>query len=116
MWRIRAGAALALRAAAVWSMTDASSPRLAKTILSYYVKHPMAADTTEGLARWRLLEEYVEKTTRETEQALEWLVREGYLSARTGPGNRRVFTLNADRRQEAETFIADPEDETRGDR
>jgi hypothetical protein len=101
--------------AAVWLMTDASLPRLAKTILSYYVKHPLAADTTEGLARWRLLEEYVEKTTRETEQALEWLVREGYLSVRTGPGNRSVFTLNADRRLDAATFVADPEDETRGD-
>ena len=92
-------------------MSDISPPRLAKDILSYYVKHPMAADTCEGLARWRLLEEYVEQTTRETEQALDWLVTRGFLSASSGPGNDRVFVLNADRRQEAETFVEDPKEE-----
>jgi hypothetical protein len=97
-------------------MAEASPPRLAKDILSYYVKHPMAADTCEGLARWRLLEEYVEQTTRETEKALEWLVAHGFLSATTGPGNRRVFVLNADRRQDAETFVEDPKEEDRGKR
>lgn len=93
-----------------------TSPRLVKDILSYYVKHPFAADTCEGLARWRLLEEYVEQTTRETEEALEWLVGHGFLSARTGPGNDRVFMLNADRRKDAETFVGHQEDEKRGKR
>ena len=84
--------------------------------MSYYVTHPMAADTCEGLARWRLLEKYVEQTTHDTEKALDWLVSHGFLSVRVGPGNRRVFVLNADRRQDAETFVEDPKDESRGDR
>ena len=97
-------------------MTEESPPHLAKDILSYYVKHPMAADTCEGLARWRLLEEYVEQTTQETEKALDWLVSHGFLSARVGIGNRRVFVLNADRRQDAATFVSDPKEENRGRR
>ena len=93
-----------------------SPPRLAKDILSYYVKHPTAADTSEGLARWRLLEAYVEQTTRETEKALDWLVAQGYLSVRTGLGHRRMFTLNTDRLEDAETFVGDPPEGTRGER
>lgn len=97
-------------------MADVSPPRLAKDILSYFIKHPMAADTCEGLARWRLLEEYVEQTTRDTEKALDWLVDHGFLSTRKGAGNRAVFVLNDARRQDAETFVGDPAGDDDGER
>jgi hypothetical protein len=96
-------------------MAEESPPHLAKDILSYYVTHPMAADTCEGLARWRLLEKYVEQTTHDTEEALDWLVSHGFLSVRVGLDNRRVFVLNTDRRHDAETFVDDPKEANRGD-
>jgi hypothetical protein len=102
--------------AAISVMAEERPPHLAKEILSYYVKHPTAADTYEGLARWRLLEEYVEQTTHDTEKAVDWLVSHGFLAVSGGLGNRRVFVLNADRRQDAETFVDDQKEEGRGDR
>jgi hypothetical protein len=86
-------------------MEEGRPPGLVKDILRYYVKHPATADTTEGLARWRLLEDYVEQTTRHVEEALDWLVDRGLLTAMVGPGKRRVFVLNAARREEAEGLL-----------
>jgi hypothetical protein len=43
-------------------MTQRMCPRLTKDILRFYVEHPGVAETPEGLARWRLLEQYVEDT------------------------------------------------------
>jgi hypothetical protein len=75
-------------------------------LLHYYLTHPTAVDTSEGLARWRLLEEYVERTMRETQEALDWLVAHGFLREITRPGGRTVFMMNADRRPDAERFLA----------
>ena len=81
-------------------------PRLAKDILHYYLTHPAAVDTTEGLAHWRLLEEYVERTLRETQDALEWLVNCGFLRRVPRRGGPPVFMMNHDRRGDAEVFVA----------
>ena len=99
-------------------MADDPSPPLAKPLLSYCLEHPTTADTSEGFARWRLLEQYVEHTMRETEVALEWLVRHGFLREIPRPAGPPVFVMNPERRREAADFVADrpdPEDD-RGDR
>jgi hypothetical protein len=58
------------------------------------------------VARWRLLEEAVHHTLTETEQAVRWLVEQGFLrevsTAAAGP----IFMLNPGRREEAERFLA----------
>jgi len=74
--------------------------------LHYYLTHPTAVDTTEGLAQWRLLEEYVERTLRETQEALDWLVDCGFLRRVARPGGRAVFMMNPGRRRDAEAFMA----------
>lgn len=84
--------------------------------MRYYLTHPTAVDTSEGLARWRLLEEYVERTMRETQEALDWLVAHGYLSKVTRPGGRTVFMMNPDRRDEAEAFVAQLQEANHGER
>jgi hypothetical protein len=86
-------------------------------LLNYYLTHPTAVDTSEGLARWRLLEEYVERTMRETEDALGWLVAHGFLREIPRRGGRPVFMMNADRRRDAELLLADArEGKRRGQR
>ena len=86
-------------------MVDELPPRLVKDILGFYIDHPKVAESTEGLARWRLLERYVEQTMRETEQAVVWLVAQGFLSEVKSAGNRRAFALNPERLGDAEALL-----------
>ncbi len=94
-------------------MGDQRSPPLAKDLLNYYLRNPASIDTSEGLARWRLLEEYVERTVRETEEALGWLVRHGFLRELRRPGGRPVFVMDPERRADAETFVNGADDRGR---
>lgn len=41
---------------------DRVDSKLALEILQYYLRHPEAADTLEGVARWRLLEQRIHHT------------------------------------------------------
>jgi hypothetical protein len=95
---------------------DERQPRLAKGILSYYVEHPGTVESPEGLARWRLLEQYVEETTRETEKALAWLVGRGFLTEVSQLGGRRMFVLNATRLEDARTLVTASVEDTDGRR
>ena len=78
---------------------------VAKQILRYFMRHPRAADDLEGVARWRLLEEAIHRTVDETEQALDWLVRSGFLEEIDTAAGAHVFRMNEDRRKEAEEFL-----------
>jgi hypothetical protein len=80
-------------------------PDIVKQMLSYFVRNPSAVDSVEGIARWRLLEEQIERTVRETETALEWLLAEGYLLEVRRPGTERLYQLNLKRRSKAIEFL-----------
>jgi hypothetical protein len=95
-------------------MANDSRFRLAKDILSFYLEHPNTTESTEGLARWRLLDHYVEKTLHETGVAVTWLVAEGYLQPVTSPGNRTLFALNEARMRDAELLLAQAEEDPDG--
>jgi hypothetical protein len=69
-------------------------PEQAVEILRYYLNHPQAADTVEGVARWRLLEETVYRKVDETREAIEWLVAEDLLVKESPEGAQPVFRLN----------------------
>ena len=76
-------------------LTAPESPQqLVRRILSYFLRNPQAADTLEGVARWRLLEETVYQNLEETKRALDWLVSAGFLVELEVPGSERVFRLN----------------------
>jgi hypothetical protein len=65
------------------------------------------ADTLEGIARWRLLEERVRLSVRQTEAALKWLVEEGFIEELRPAGLRGpVFRLNPKRLKDARQFLA----------
>jgi hypothetical protein len=74
---------------------------IVKQVLSYFMRNPKAADTLEGVARWRLLEEQIQNSIAQTEAALEWLVAQGLLEELPPRGSRRLFRLNAARHAEA---------------
>lgn len=80
-------------------------PEKAREVLNYFFHNPRAADTLEGVARWRLLEETVRRSLNETEQALDWLVREGYLKRVSTPYTGPIYQLNNDERARAKEFL-----------
>ena len=74
-------------------------------VLKYFRENPDAADTLEGIARWRLLQRAITQTVRETDEAVQWLVGKGFLlevSSRAAP---RVFRLNPARASEAAALV-----------
>jgi hypothetical protein len=68
---------------------------IAEEILGYFMRNPNAADNLEGIARWRLLEQVVYRTLDETQEAVEWLVKQGALLETPTTGFGPVFRLNA---------------------
>jgi hypothetical protein len=79
--------------------------RVAKQIVSYFLRNQKAADTLEGIARWRLLEEQIHQTVRITEQALRSLVAMGLVVTERTATAGIVYHLNEIRRSEAEEFV-----------
>jgi hypothetical protein len=78
---------------------------LASEILNYFARNPHAADTLEGVTRYRLMHQVIWHRLNETEAALEWLVGQGYLTKSISPGGTATFSLNADRAEEARRYL-----------
>jgi hypothetical protein len=78
---------------------------IARDILSYLLHHPAAADTLEGIARWRILEEIAKRNLAATEEAMRWLIAKGFLREEKIAGGRAIYKLDAARRREAELFL-----------
>lgn len=86
-----------------------------KQILSYFVHHPSALDSVEGVSRWRLLQERINRTVEESQVALEWLVAEGYLQPVNRVGSQRLFRLNIKQQTKAVRFLEGKESAPRPD-
>lgn len=82
-------------------------PAEAKDILRYFLRNPQAADSLEGMARWRMMEERVHRSVEEADRALGWLVAEGFLLKEFAEGSDSIFRLNTDKVAEAERFLAE---------
>jgi len=89
---------------------------MVEEILTYFVRNPLAADSLEGIARWRLMDEVIRRNLNRTEASLRWLVAQGYLTSSVAPGGAATFSLNHDRLDEAKRFLTDvaPADWQRG--
>ncbi len=79
---------------------------MAREILNYFIRNPQAADTLEGVARWRLMDEVIRRKLDETSTVLEGLVARGYLTRSISPGGIATFSLNPERVDEARQFLA----------
>jgi hypothetical protein len=75
-------------------------------ILKHFVANPLAADSLEGIAGWRLLEDLVQRRVEETTVALQWLVAHGFLDRSAGGAAPPLYRLNAARRRDAEQVLA----------
>jgi hypothetical protein len=82
-----------------------SKEQVATEILSYFLKNPGAADSLTGIARWRLLEELVQRSVEATEAALDLLIAQGYVVEVTHASSDRIFQLNSERLKEAESYL-----------
>jgi len=69
------------------------APALVEAVRSYFGRHPLAADSVEGIARWRLLEENAHLQLESTARALRWLVDRGELVEEARPGMTALFRL-----------------------
>lgn len=85
-----------------------STPERAKAVLRYFLRHPRAADTLRGIVAFRMLEEDLKQSARETRDAVLWLVGHGYLNATSRPGMGVVFSLNAARGPAVARLVALP--------
>lgn len=76
-----------------------------KQILNYFLRNSKAADTLEGIARWRLLEEQVHRSLQQTESALAWLVEQGFLEEVETVGSSRIFRLAPQGQEKTARFL-----------
>jgi hypothetical protein len=84
---------------------EASELETARQVLACFVRNPSGADSLEGVARWRLLEEQVQTTLQTTEWALSWLVSQGFLEEAKTPDGGCIYRLNPKRIDEARCFL-----------
>lgn len=61
--------------------------------MRYFHHHPEAADSLEGVARWRLLADSIHQAVEETHQALRRLVDRGQLVEQRAPGVQTLYRL-----------------------
>ncbi len=83
-------------------------PERARQILNHFVANPRAADSLEGIARWRLIEEIVNARVVETAAALEWLVSRGLLCQIPGAASPTLYRLNPAMVEQAARLLQQP--------
>lgn len=90
-----------------------SQTDVARKILAYFLRNPDAADTAEGVARWRVMDEQIRYSVRETLVALKWLVAKGYLQESSSRSSGAIFRLRADRSDETRKLAFGPRPRSR---
>ena len=81
----------AMKAAEPNSTPGPDVEQIARDIEGYLSRHPEAADTAEGIARWWLIQSQVEAQLPRLEFALELLVNRGVLIRRRLPDGNCVY-------------------------
>lgn len=88
---------------------EPNTEKVAREIMTYFLRHPVAADSLEGIARWRLMLQKIDQTVDETAAALRMLVEGGLMEEiRNGLGEP-IFRLNPNKREEAERLLSGAE-------
>ena len=91
------------------------SENLAREILAYFLRNPQSADDLHGITRWRLLDQMIHHALHDTRDALDLLVKEGYLTKEANTGADPIFRLNTDRKTDAASFVNDTSEDEESD-
>jgi hypothetical protein len=86
---------------------EATDLGVAKQILRYFYRNPQAADTVEGVARWRLLEEMIQSNLETVMNAMAWLVSQGLLVKESRPASAPLFRLNTAESRKIEKLLTE---------
>lgn len=81
-------------------------PSLTRFLLDYWRSHPKACDTTEGIQRWWLPEDYVASLS-EIGSALNWLVEEKIIEIVRIGDRSALYRRRADATDEDIVVIAE---------
>ena len=73
--------------------------------MRYFVQHPAAADSVEGIARWRLLQQRAQDVVQETNAALALLVEREIVQEIRVLGAPPLFRLNPDKSDDARRLM-----------
>jgi phosphoribosylanthranilate isomerase len=86
--------------------SQSGAPGIARDILKYFQRNPQAADSLEGIARWRLLDEQIHRSVQEAGQSLDWLVAKGFLLKDSTQASGTLYMLNTEKAAEIAQFLA----------
>ena len=76
-----------------------------RDVMRYFLEHPTAADTLEGIARWRLLQLRARDVVSETDAALSLLVEQDILQEIRTAGVPPLYRLNPGKTDDARRLI-----------
>lgn len=80
---------------------------LAREVLAYFLQHPEAADSLEGIVKWRLKEQAIHRGVEEVSRAIGWLLDRELLVVERVAGSTAVFHLNDARVAEVERLVGE---------
>ena len=88
-----------------------------RDVLRYFTRNPQAADTVEGVARWRLVDEVIHSNLEQVARAVAWLVSQDLLVQETTSPSTVVVRLNRQQLARIELFLeqARPKKRKKGD-
>ena len=86
---------------------DPRTQSVAREIMSYFLDHPEATDSLEGIARWRLMLRQIDRTVEETAVALRFLIKEDLIEEVQSQSGPPLYRLNSGKRKEAELIVQD---------
>jgi len=76
-----------------------------REILGYLLDHPDAKDTVDGVIKWWLPEDLVDRGKKTVQEVLEILVSRGWLTERNVTSSEKIYGMNKDRLEEIENFL-----------
>ena len=78
---------------------------VSREVVRYFIEHPSAVDSLEGIAQWRLMRQRVRTVTDETAAALSVLVDRGLIDRIPVTGGPALFRLNPEKRDAARQLL-----------
>ena len=86
-------------------MKERLESEVAYEILSYLVNHPHAEGPIEAIIEWWLLEQRIEMGMKEVLNAIDELVRNGFVLKRKSTDKQIFYRINAEKNKEIQGLL-----------